>query len=163
MKSIKKSLSCFAFALGLALVCIAPAHAASLVYDNYLNAVFAGNASTSATYKCALVSNTYTANKVTNVYLSDITGEVTGTGYTAGGNTVVPTFTLDTTNHRMQIVFPQTTWTTSTITAYAAVCYISTGTSSTSRLVFYDDFGGAISSTAGTFTLNASTINFNIP
>lgn len=31
------------------------------------------------------------------------------------------------------------------------------------KLVFYDDFGGAISSTAGTFTLNASTINFNIP
>ena len=40
---------------------------------------------------------------------------------TAGGNTVVPTFTLDTTNHKMVVVFPSTTWTTSTITARAAV------------------------------------------
>jgi hypothetical protein len=160
---MKRIFSIVTVAIALACAAITPAHAASLVYDNYLQAVFAGNASTSATYKCALVSNSYTANKGTHVYWSDVTGEVTGTGYTAGGNTVVPTFTLDTTNHRMTIVIPQTTWTSSTITAYAAVCYISTGTSSTSRLVLYDDFGGAISSSTGTFTLNASTIHFNIP
>jgi len=76
---------------------------------------------------------------------------------------VVPTFTKDTANHRLTVVFPQVTWTSSTITARKAVCYKSTGTASTSPLVFVNDFDTDKISSNGTFTLNASTIHFNTP
>ena len=84
------------------------------------------------TFKMMLCSSGYTPNQDTHQYKNQVTSEVTGTGYTAGGATVVPTFTKDTTNHRLTIVFPQLTWTGSTITARKAVCYKSTGTASTS-------------------------------
>ena len=44
-------------------------------------------------------------------------------------------------------------WSTATLTARMAVVYKSTGTASTSPLIAYLDFGGTITSTAGTFTL----------
>lgn len=139
------------------------AFAASLVYDSYLDDVFHGNIATTDTYKCALVTSSYTASKTAHTKFSDVTNEVTGTGYSAGGATVVPTFTKDTTNHREVVTFPQLTWTSSTITARAAVCYKVGGTSATSPLVFYDDFGSDVSTTNGTFTLQQSVINFGIP
>jgi hypothetical protein len=45
------------------------------------------------------------------------------------------------------------TWASSTITATYGVMYYSTGTGSTSPLIFVNDFGGAISSTNATFTV----------
>lgn len=139
------------------------AGAASYAYDSFLDDVFAGTIVKTDTFKCALVTG-YTPNQTTHTRWSDVVAnEVTGTGYTAGGNTVTPTFTKDTTNHRITITFPSTTWTTSTISATRAVCYKSTGTASTSPLIFQDDFGGTVSTTAGTFTLNASTLNVGTP
>jgi hypothetical protein len=45
------------------------------------------------------------------------------------------------------------TWTSATITATGAIVYYSSGTGSTSTLIAYLDFGGSVSSTAGTFTV----------
>ena len=161
MKSLPLPVKLIATAL---LACAAfSVSAASLVYDSYLDDVFKGQIATTDTYKCALVTSAYTENRVTHTKFSDVTGEVSGAGYTAGGQTVVPTFTKDTTNHRLTVVFPQITWPTSTVTARKAVCYKVTGTASTSPLVFVNDFGSDVTTTAGTFTLNASTINFNAP
>ena len=140
------------------------ASAASLVYDNYVNSVFAGTIVPSDTYKCALVGSGYTAAKGTDQYWSTVaTNEVTGTAYTAGGVTSVPTFSLNTTAHTLTVTFPQAQWTASTITARYLACYKSTGTSSTSPLVFLNDFGANVSTANGTFTVNASTLVFNIP
>lgn len=137
--------------------------AASFAYDSFVDDTFAGNIVKTDTFKCALVTG-YTPNQGTHTRWSDVSAyEISGTGYTAGGNTVVPTFTKDTTNHRLTIVFPTTTWTTSTLSATRAVCYKSTGTASTSPLVFQNDFGGTVSTTAGTFTLNSSTLHLNTP
>lgn len=143
-----------------AVVC---AHAASFAYDSLVDDAFTGNIVKTDTFKCALVTG-YTPNQGTHTRWSDVqANEITGTGYTAGGNTVVPTFTKDTTNHRLTIVFPTTTWTSSTLSATRAVCYKSTGTASTSPLIFQNDFAGTVSTTNGTFTLNASTIHINTP
>jgi len=46
------------------------------------------------TIKIALYNNTATLNASTTAYTT--TGEVTATGYTAGGNTLTPTVTLST-------------------------------------------------------------------
>lgn len=151
------------FAFALALVAL-PASATSLVYDSFLYDVASGNIVKTDTFKCLLTTSAYTENRGTHTKRSDVTNEVTGTGYTAGGNTVVPTFTNDTTNHRLTIVFPQTQWTSSTITARKMVCYKSRGgASSADELVFVNDFGSDVSTTNGTFTVNASTIHFNTP
>ena len=157
-----KSLRHLVFGVLLALTAIC-ATATSLVYDSYLYDVFTGSVVSTDVYKCALVTSSYTEARATHAKFSDVTSEVTGTGYTAGGATVVPTFTKDTTNHRLTVVFPAINWPSSTITARKAVCYKSTGTPSTSPLVFINDFGSDVTTSAGTFTLNASTIHFNTP
>lgn len=138
--------------------------AADFAYDSVLDDAFTGSILKTDTFKCALVGSGYTASISAHTRWSDVQSyEVTGTGYTAGGNTVVPTFTKDTTNHRVVITFPQTTWPASTLSAPQAVCYKSTGTASTSPLILHNDFGTTVVTTNGTFTLPASTITYNSP
>jgi hypothetical protein len=51
------------------------------------------------TLKVALTTSSYTANLDTNTFFSDLTNEITGTGYTAGGVTVTtPTITVTAAN-----------------------------------------------------------------
>lgn len=113
------------------------------------------------TIKVALVTSSYTPNFDTHNFFDDVTNEVTGTGYTAGGATLASvTITLDTTNDRVDVDAADTSWPTSTITARGAVIYKSTGTASTSPLIAYLDFTTDQVSSAGTFliTWNASGI-----
>jgi hypothetical protein len=158
-----KRFSTLVFSAALAICAAMPVSAASLAYDSWLDFVFAGTVVKTDTYKCALTTSAYTESRGTHQYFSDVTNEVTGTGYTAGGVTVVPTFVKDTTNHRIQITFPQFALSNSTITGRKSVCYKWTGTASTSPLVFVNDFGSDVSTTNGTFTVNASTITITTP
>lgn len=161
MKTIRHILA----ALVLAVTAIG-VQAADFVYDSVLDDAFTGSILKTDTYKCALINSTgvSAANIGTHTRFSDVTGELsTGSGYTAGGVTVVPTFTKDTTNHRMTVVIPSHTWTNSTLTARGEVCYKSTGTASTSPLILLNDFTSDVTTSNGTFTVNASTIHFNTP
>ena len=106
------------------------------------------------TIKVALVTSAYTPNQDTHDFFDDVTGEVTGTGYTAGGETIAnDDVTVDTTDNEGVYDGDDVTWTSSTITARGAVVYKSTGTSSTSALICYLDFTTDQSSSAGDFTL----------
>ena len=105
------------------------------------------------TFKMLLVTSSYTAAK-THDRRNDITNEVSGTGYTAGGNAVTVTVAQDNTNSRVTVDFTVTSWTSSTITARAGVIYKSRGgASSADELVCYLDFGDDVSSSAGTFAV----------
>lgn len=111
------------------------------------------------TFRVLLTTSAYTEDKDAHDFRNDVTNEITGTGYTAGGNTVTVTVTLDTVNDRVDISLGGTTWPTSTITARKAVYYKSRGgASSADELVAVNDFGSDVISTGGTFTLNASTL-----
>ena len=83
---------------------------------------------------------------------SDVTGnsdEASGTGYSAGGNTltnVTPTSSGTT----AFTDFADTTWSTATITASGALIYNS---SASNAAVAVLDFGGDKTSTAGDFTI----------
>jgi cytoskeletal protein RodZ len=107
-----------------------------------------------------LVTSTYSPNKDTHTRRSDVTNEVVGTGYTAGGTaSTVTVAAVDTTNDRVVITFGAVSWTTATITARGAVYYKSRGgASSADEIIAYDDFGSDIVSTVGTFSLAASTV-----
>lgn len=106
------------------------------------------------TIKVALTTSSYTPNQDTHDYFNDVTNEVTGTGYTAGGNTLgSKTITYDDANNVIILDAADSTWASSTITARYAVVYASTGTASTSPLIGYVDFGSDQSSTNGNFTI----------
>ena len=121
---------------------------------------------TGGTYKVALsnvagpvtlaTSGVSTATLFTD-WTSNVAAEITGTGYTAGGATVAsPTFAAGGTSNSVATWTSGTnpSWTTATFTANQAVFYESSA--STNQLICFWDFGGAVSVTAGTFTL---TIN----
>ena len=112
------------------------------------------------TLKVTLHTSAYTPNQDTHQFQSDLTNEVSGTGYTAGGATLT-SVTLTQSGHVMTLAAANTSWTSSTITArYAVVADTSPGTAGTNPLLCYVDFVTDVVSTGGTFliTWNASGI-----
>ena len=129
----------------------------SLIYNKFLDYLASADISDD-TFKVALVTSSYTPDKDTHEHFDDVTNEVSGTGYTAGGNTVTGTLTLDNANDKLTLEFASTNWTSATITARGAVYYSSTGTASTSTLIAFNDFGSDVAVTSGTLALAASTV-----
>ena len=112
------------------------------------------DASTGDTFKMALYTNSATLTAATTAYAA--TNEVSGTGYTAGGqdlSSVNPT----TSGTTAFTDFADETWTTATITARGALIYNSTpntaSVSVTNPAVVVLDFGADKTSTAGDFTV----------
>lgn len=86
--------------------------------------------------------------------------EITGTGYSAGGNTLASkAFAIDTGSSSICFTAASTSWTTATITASGGLCYDSTITGGTvaKQGLCFNSFGGSQSVTAGTFTINWAT------
>jgi hypothetical protein len=132
---------------------------ASLVYNSAIRDAAVGNIDFDTdTFKMMLVTSTYTASK-SHSKRSDITNEVTGTGYTAGGNAAACTVAAtDNVNNDVEITFSITSWTSATITARAGVIYKSRGgASSADELVGYVDFTSDTTSTNGTFAVTISS------
>jgi hypothetical protein len=138
---------------------------ASLVFNRALELWARGSIDFDTdTFKVMMTTSAYAEDKDAHDFRNDVTNEVVGTGYTAGGNTVTVSVTLDTANDRVDISLGGTTWTTATITARKAVYYKSRGgASSADELVAVNDFGSDVTSTAGTFTLNSSTLRVSNP
>jgi len=131
---------------------------ASLVYNTGLNASLTGGVDFDTdSFKIMLVTSSYTADKDLHEDRADVTNEVTGTGYTAGGESTTVTVTKDNANDRVDIDFSDVSFPNSTITAAAAVLYKDTGSDATDTLIAYLDFGGDVSSTNGTFTVSVTT------
>lgn len=133
---------------------------ASLIYNSAVDDMARGAIDFDTdTFKVLLVTSSYSPNKDTHDRRDDITNEVTGTGYSTGGVTSACTVTKDTANDKVTLQFASVSWASSTITARAAVIYKSRGgASSADELIAYNDFGADVSTTAGTFTVAASTI-----
>lgn len=136
---------------------------ASLLFNSFIRDVLTGAVDMDTdTFKVMLTTSGYTENKDTHAKRSDVTSEVTGTGYTAGGAaTTVTVAAVDTVNDRVEVTIGAASWPTSTITARKAVIYKARGgAASADELVGVIDFGADVVSSAGTFTLTASTIRF---
>jgi hypothetical protein len=98
-------------------------------------------------FKIALYTSAATIDASTTVYT--ISNEVTGTGYTAGGNTLTGA-TVTLTGTTAFVDFSDTSWSTATITARGALIYNS---SKSNKAVAVLDFGSDKISTGGTFTI----------
>jgi hypothetical protein len=102
---------------------------------------------TSNTMKIALYTSAATLDATTSVYSA--TNEVSGTGYTAGGNTLTGAV-IGSGSGTAWITFADSTWTTATITARGALIYDSSVSNAAIAVL---DFGSDKTSTAGTFTV----------
>jgi len=107
------------------------------------------------TIKVALVTSAYVPNIDSHTFFSDITNEVVGTGYTAGGGTLLNcAVTVDNSNDWAKYDADDYTWTTASITARGAVVYKSLGGDAhVSPVICYVDFGADKTSSAGDFTI----------
>jgi hypothetical protein len=106
------------------------------------------------TMKVAQTTSSYAPAQDTDDFFNDVTNEITGTGYTAGGAALgTLTATYDTASNEIRLDAADTQWTSSSFTARIAVVYKSTGTASTSPLVSYIDYGGDETVSSGTFTI----------
>ncbi len=91
--------------------------------------------------KVLLLDDTYAPNRNTHRYLSDITGEITGTNYTAGGVTLSgKSVSYDAAYAATILTAANPVWSTLTATFRYAVFYVSTGSPSTSPLLCYVDY-----------------------
>ena len=135
---------------------------ANVFYDNAKKNLWNGAINlASDPINVALVSSAYVPNQSTDQYWSTVQpNEVSGTGYTAGGQALTgQAVTADTTNHRGKFTANNVTWSNATVTAVGAVIYKNTGTASTSPIIGYIDFGGTKSSSAGNFTIQWDATN----
>jgi hypothetical protein len=110
------------------------------------------NTGTSYTYKIALYTANADLNNATAIYTT--TGEVTGTGYTAGGKPLVISTlpTGDTANNVAYVSFNPVVWTGASFTCRGALIYNSTTSATVAVLNF-----GSDKTTTGTFTITFPT------
>jgi hypothetical protein len=114
-----------------------------------LDGVFDFGTGTSQVFKIALYTSAATLDATTTAYTSS--NEVVGTGYTAGGNTLVVSQVPTSTGTTAFLDFADSVWSSATITARGALIYLANGTTNDAVCVL--DFGSDKTSTNGAFTI----------
>ena len=104
---------------------------------------------TSQTFKIALYTSSATLDASTTAYSA--TNEVTGTGYTAGGETLTISTNPTSSGATAYLDFADAVWTSATITARGALIYKADG--GTNPAVAVLDFGEDKTSTSGDFSV----------
>lgn len=107
------------------------------------------------TIRMTLHTATYTPNRDTHVFASDLTNEVAaGGGYSTGGVTLgTKSVSYDATSHQARLIAADPSWSSATFACRYAVIWKDTGTAATSPLMGFIDLG-AQSITGGTFTVD---------
>jgi hypothetical protein len=110
------------------------------------------SSNTAQSYKIALYTSSASLDAATTAYTTS--NEVSGTGYTAGGNTLTISTNPTTSGTTAFLSFDTTTWSTATITARGALIYQDGGSTPAVAVL---DFGGDKTSTAGDFQITFPT------
>lgn len=108
------------------------------------------------TFKIMLTTSAYTPNQDTHDFRDDVTNEITGTGYTAGGATLTGvSLTYDTATNEVRLSWTDPTWPAATFTARTFVIYKSRGgAASADELVAYGTNDVDVTATGATFTVD---------
>jgi len=106
---------------------------------------------TSQVFKIALYTASATLDATTTAYTTSNEVSSSGTGYTAGGNTLVVSQVPTSTGTTAFLDFADSTWSAATITARGALIYLANGTTNPAVCVL--DFGSDKTSTNGDFTI----------
>lgn len=101
--------------------------------------------------RAMLCTSAYEPDQVNHRYKSDVTGEVSGTGYTAGG-VQLANVSLSTVGTTLRLNADDVQWPSSSITGRYLVYYdAEPGSDATRPLLGFVDFGEDVSTTSGTF------------
>lgn len=114
------------------------------------------------TFKVALASSSYTPDPDAHDFWNDVSAnEVTGTNWSAGGQTVTVTLDQDTSNNRIRVFVSDVSVNTVTLTdGKHAILYKDTaGAASADNLVGYVTFDTALAPTAGTLNIDFDGTN----
>jgi hypothetical protein len=129
---------------------------ANVLYNSFKRDIANGSIDLDTdTIKLLLVTSTYVPNIDTHTKRSDITNEVVGAGYTAGGVTLAnKTVTVNNTTDKAVFDADDITIPNATITARGGVLYKSRGGATTAdELIGYLDFVADVVSTGGNFAI----------
>jgi len=113
-------------------------------------------------FKAMLTTSAYTPDQDLHDFRDDVTNEITGTGYSAGGVAITtPAVTYDGTSNEVRWDFDDPTWTSASFTARRMVVYKSRGgAASADELVCWVDFGADETIASGTFTYVVAATGF---
>ena len=110
-------------------------------------------------FKVLLVTSTYTFDPDAHDARDDVTNEVTGTNYTAGGIALTSeSWTQDNANNRTIFDFDNPVFTNVTVTARGAIIYKDSGAAATDWLVLNWDFGADQSVSGANFELQLDAV-----
>ncbi|MGD2079966.1 MAG: hypothetical protein PVJ36_02395 [Nitrospirota bacterium] len=128
---------------------------ADVIFNSFKKSLMDGSLDlANDTIKVMLVTSGYTPDADLHDFRDDVTNEVSGTGYTAGGAALSNKSVIqDNADDEGVFDADDVTWSNSTITARGAVVYKDTGAASTSPLICYIDFGADKSSEGADFTI----------
>jgi hypothetical protein len=129
---------------------------ANVIFNSFKRDIMNGSIDLDTdTIKVMLVTSAYTPDQDAHTKRSDVTNEVSGTGYTAGGAALAnKAVTADNTDNEGVFDADDPVWAASTITARGAVLYKSRGgLASADELLCYFDFGSDQISSNGNFTI----------
>lgn len=118
------------------------------ICNSYKQEILEGVHASGDTYKIALYTDSATLGATTTAYST--TNEVSGTGYTAGGNTLTG-FSSGLSSGTGYVTFSDPSWTSSTITARGCLIY---NASKSNKAVAVFDFGENVVSVSGTLTID---------
>jgi len=107
------------------------------------------SSNTNQTFKIALFTSAASLDATTLAYA--VTNEASGTGYTAGGETLTVATNSTSTDTTAYITFATASWANSSITARGALIYRSSGTGNNAIAVL--DFGADKTTLNNTFTV----------
>jgi hypothetical protein len=107
---------------------------------------------TGNTFKMALYTSSATLGPTTTVYST--TNEISGPGYTAGGNTLTISVSPTSSGTTAYLSFADTTWSSATFTCRGALIY---NTTNSNKAVAVFDFGSDKSVVGGSFTVTFPT------
>ena len=136
---------------------------ANMMYNNYKGKIgtIDWNDNSGVSIKVMLVTSSYTVDVDNHLTKSDIDAlsvEVSGTGYSAGGQAITSrAINIDNSTDSAKFDGDDVVWNTSTLTAHGCIVYLDTGDSATSTLITYIDFGADKSSSDGDFVLQWAT------
>jgi hypothetical protein len=126
-----------------------------LVYAQAIEGLWQGEIDIDHVFKVMLTTSAHAPNQDLHDFKDDVTNEVAGTGYTAGGATLAnPTLTYTAATNTWKLDGDDVVWPDATITARHAHLYDDDAILDTQkRLIALQDFESDLSSSAADFSI----------
>lgn len=139
---------------------------ATLAFNSYFNDLHLGRIVVgTSTVKALITNGSYVPSKDNHSTRANITNEVSGTGYTAGGVVVTATLSQDLANDRTTLTLGAISIPNTTVSGMRnLVYYVSNGgASSADYLIAVVDFGSDYSTSNQTINISATTVSITNP